>query len=137
MSFLGKKTDFHEDLRTHSPSRCANIVNMQKHPNLSYSLRTKLPQVRSRDAAFKQPWRKDNPELSLEGESWLFQFRDGAEWVGLTLGHLSLTHHSQEGVLVLALPSASATRLISPEDSKQLEGRGWLSIFLASPELVS
>lgn len=72
--------------------------------------------------ALKQPWRKDNPELSLEGESWLLQFRERETWVGLTLGHLSLTHHSQEGILVLAPPSTSVTRLILPEDSKQLEG---------------
>lgn len=43
MNFLGKKTDFHKDLRTRSPSRCANIVIMQKHPNLSYSAENETP----------------------------------------------------------------------------------------------
>lgn len=137
MNFLGKKTDFHKDLRTRSPSRCANIVITQKHPNLSYSAENKTPSGEEWRCGMRQPWRKDNPELGLEGQSWLLQIRKGAEWVGLTLGHLSLTCHSQEGILVLSLLSTSASRLILPEDLKQLEGRDRLSVFLACPKLVS
>ena len=134
MNFLGKKTDFHKDLRTRSPSRCANIVIMQKHPNLSYSAENETP---SGEEWHEAALEKRQPRAGSGRSACLLQIRKGAKWVGLTLGHLSLTCHSQEGILVLSLPSTSATRLILPEDLKQLEGRDWLSIFLACPKLVS
>ena len=95
----------------------------------------KASQVRG-ETCGTQPWRKDNPELGLEGKSWLLQFGAGAKGAGPTQRQLSFIHQSKGCPCSCGSISPFQQRdlFFCPEHWEQLEGNGWLSIFLASQE---
>lgn len=129
----GHNIEFHGELWTCSPSRCAHLFNTQQPPNSNYSTKNEPPSSRGGDMAVNIPGAKltqtGSPRRVPAPPVWR-----GRRGAGAPIPNLSAKRAFQSFLLY---PSLQQLDLILPEDSEQLEGRWWLSISLASTEWVS